>query len=87
MAYSAIYPLGSSDVLQLNGIFGQDILADPRGDVDSPRPLAVISSIRSDPTPGGGGSAATLTAGSSGFWGLGIFTVSYQTLSRRDADV
>ena len=62
-------------MLQLNGIFGQDTLADPRGDADSPRPIAVISSIRLDPNPGGGGTATSLTAGSSGFWGLGIFTV------------
>lgn len=82
VSYSAIYPVGSQDVVQMNGLFGQDILTDPRGDTQTTRPIATIDTLFEDPTTNGG-DAFTLSSGSSGFWGLGIFQVNtYPFLDR-----
>jgi hypothetical protein len=75
VSYSAIYPVGSEDLIQMDGLFGLDVLVDPRGDTQTPRPMATIDTLVEDPGSGGG-DPFSFSAGSSGFWGLGIFQVS-----------
>ena len=75
VSYTAIYPTGSKDTILLSGLFGQDTLTDARADNGNARPLAVINSIKQDTVGTMGGTEMQLSAGSSGFWGLGIFEV------------
>jgi hypothetical protein len=81
ISYSAVYPSGSQDVIRMDGLFGQDILDDPRGDTDTSRPIATLDTLVDDPDTNGG-DAFTLSAGSVGFWGLGIYQVGHRPGTR-----
>ena len=89
LQYTMIYPVGSKDTLEFGGSLGQDILSDPRGDTGNPRPIASIDRVTRDSQTVSTlivkegtneravtGQDVTLSDGTSGFWGLGIYQVS-----------
>ncbi|ORX37386.1 aspartic peptidase domain-containing protein [Kockovaella imperatae] len=86
LIYTMIYPIGSADTLEFAGSLGRDILRDPRGDVNTPRPIASVNKITRDSLPTSNaivragsqqlaitGEDVTLSDGTSGFWGLGVY--------------
>ena len=88
LLYTTIYPSGATDTLQFSASLGEDILADGRSDTNNQQPIAIVNAIRQNAQdeadivnqPGDvslvTGSGTTLSDGSSGFWGLGVYEVS-----------
>ncbi|KAK4685789.1 hypothetical protein P7C73_g4350, partial [Tremellales sp. Uapishka_1] len=75
LSYTAIYPAGTSDTLTFSALFVTEHLTDARGDFDDGRTTALINAVGingGSAKGGSSGTATTLSAGTSGFWGLGI---------------
>ncbi|ODN90212.1 hypothetical protein L198_06230 [Cryptococcus wingfieldii CBS 7118] len=74
LIHTFIYPIGSTNTLSLGGELASEILSDERQDVDTTRPLALISDVQEDDEEGRlRGAAVELSDGTSGFWGMGVF--------------
>lgn len=77
LSYTAVYPSGSLGTLLFQGVLVEDLITDGRGDTNNARPFATISSVHQNAGSAAGGTETTLSAGSSGFWGMGIYNVSH----------
>ncbi|WVN89123.1 uncharacterized protein L203_104339 [Cryptococcus depauperatus CBS 7841] len=74
LVHTFYYPIGKSNTLTLAGQLAQEILTDERNDGSTTRPIALVTRVQTnDPNGKVDGSDVTLTDGTSGFWGLGVY--------------